>query len=242
MTQSFQPPVRTLMGPGPSDIHPRVLAAMARPTIGHLDPAFITMMDEVKSLLSYAFQTTYPLTMPVSAPGSAGMETCLVNLLECGDTALICINGVFGGRMKAICERIGVKVITVEDDWGKPVSVDKVDAALKANPEIKLVGFVHAETSTGARSDAEAIAKLAQAADALTVCDTVTSLAGVELKVEDWDSMRSIPVAKVPIMRARYLTDHTLAQGGRCDRGPQEPRYILVFRPQSRHGILGKWC
>ena len=186
MTQSFQPPVRTLMGPGPSDIHPRVLAAMARPTIGHLDPAFITMMDEVKSLLSYAFQTTYPLTMPVSAPGSAGMETCLVNLLECGDTALICINGVFGGRMKAICERIGVKVITVEDDWGKPVSVDKVDAALKANPEIKLVGFVHAETSTGARSDAEAIAKLAQAADALTVCDTVTSLAGVELKVEDW--------------------------------------------------------
>ena len=187
MTQSFQPPVRTLMGPGPSDIHPRVLAAMARlGIIGHLDPAFITMMDEVKSLLSYAFQTTYPLTMPVSAPGSAGMETCLVNLLECGDTALICINGVFGGRMKAICERIGVKVVTVEDDWGKPVSVDKVDAALKANPEIKLVGFVHAETSTGARSDAEAIAKLAQAADALTARDTVTSLAGVELKVEDW--------------------------------------------------------
>jgi len=159
---------------------------MARPTVGHLDPSFITMMDEVKELLSYAFQTTYPLTMPVSAPGSAGMETCLVNLLEAGDTALVCINGVFGGRMKQICERIGVKAITIEDDWGAPVSVDKVEAALQAHPEIKLVGFVHAETSTGARSDAQAIAALAQKAGALTVCDTVTSLAGVELKVEEW--------------------------------------------------------
>ena len=151
---SFLPPQRTLMGPGPSDIHPRVLQAMSRPTIGHLDPRFIEMMDQVKTMLQYAFRTKNSLTMPVSAPGSAGMETCLVNLVEPGDEVVVCINGVFGGRMKSIIERIGAKPIEVVDDWGKPVDPNKVDEALKANPNAKLVGFVHAETSTGAQSDA----------------------------------------------------------------------------------------
>lgn len=111
--KSFNPPVRTLMGPGPSDVHPRVLSALARPTIGHLDPKFVEMMDEVKALLQFAFQTKNELTMPVSAPGSAGMETCFVNLMEPGDKVIVCVNGVFGGRMKEIVERLGGVAVVV---------------------------------------------------------------------------------------------------------------------------------
>ncbi len=183
---SFLPPQRTLMGPGPSDIHPRVLQAMSRPTIGHLDPRFIEMMDQVKTMLQYAFRTKNSLTMPVSAPGSAGMETCLVNLVEPGDEVVVCINGVFGGRMKSIVERIGAKPIEVVDDWGKPVDPSKVDDALKANPNAKLVGFVHAETSTGAQSDAKTIAEVAQRHGCLTIADTVTSLTGTPVEVDAW--------------------------------------------------------
>lgn len=183
---SFNPPVRTLMGPGPSDIHPRVTGAMARPCIGHLDPAFVGMMDEVKTMLQYAFQTSNQLTIPISAPGSAGMEATFQNLLEHGDKAIICQNGVFGGRMKEVAERCGADAIMVEDDWGKPVDPQKVEDALKANPDTKLVAFVHAETSTGARSDAESISKIAHEHDALVLVDAVTSLAGSELKVDDW--------------------------------------------------------
>ncbi len=184
---SFNPPVRTLMGPGPSDVHPRILSALARPTIGHLDPAFVGMMDEVKSLLQYAFQTKNELTMPVSAPGSAGMETCFVNLVEAGDKVLVCINGVFGMRMKENVERLGGECIIVEDEWGKAVSVDKVSAALKADPEIKIVAFVHAETSTGACSDVKALCQLAHQHDCLTIVDAVTSLGGIPLKVDEWE-------------------------------------------------------
>ena len=132
--KSFHPPVRTLMGPGPSDVNPRILGAMARPTIGHLDPAFVTMMDETKELLRFAFQTDYGLTMPVSAPGSAGMEMCFVNLLEPGDKVIVCQNGVFGGRMKENVERCGATAVMVEDAWGAAVDPNKVEAALKANP------------------------------------------------------------------------------------------------------------
>lgn len=184
--QSFNPPIRTLMGPGPSDIHPRVLSAMARPTIGHLDPAFVGMMDEIKELLKYAFQTENSLTMPVSAPGSAGMETCFVNLVEPGDKVIVCINGVFGGRMKENIERFGGEAIVVEDEWGTAVTPSKVEAACQANPDAKIVAFVHAETSTGALSDAETICKIAQENDCLTIVDAVTSLGGVELKVDAW--------------------------------------------------------
>lgn len=183
----FQPPKRTLMGPGPSDVSERVLQAMARPTIGHLDPAFVGMMDEVKQLLQYAFQTKNQLTLPVSAPGSAGMESCFVNLVEPGDKVIVCQNGVFGGRMKENVERCGGTAVMVQDDWGKPVDPNKLDAALKAHADAKVVAFVHAETSTGAQSDAEALVKLAHEHDCLTIVDAVTSLGGTALKVDEWD-------------------------------------------------------
>jgi len=186
MSKSFHPPLRTLMGPGPSDVNPRVTAAMGAPTIGHLDPAFVGLMDEIKVLLQYAFQTSNELTIPVSAPGSAGMESCFVNLLEPGDKAIVCQNGVFGGRMKENVERLGAEAIMVQDDWGKPVDPQKVEDALKANPDAKLVAFVHAETSTGARSDARTITELAHKYDALSLVDSVTGLAGIELDVDGW--------------------------------------------------------
>lgn len=174
------------MGPGPSDVNPRILEALSRPTIGHLDPAFIDMMDEVKALLQYVFQTENELTLPVSAPGSAGMETVFTNLLERGDKAIICQNGVFGGRMKENVERCGAEAVMVQDDWGTAVDLNKVEDALKANPDAKLLAFVHAETSTGVRSDAKALCALARQYDCLAVVDAVTSLAGIELKVDEW--------------------------------------------------------
>ena len=186
MISSFNPTVRTLMGPGPSDVHPRILSALARPTIGHLDPEFVAMMDEVKTLLQYAFQTKNELTIPVSAPGSAGMETCFVNLVEAGDKVIVCQNGVFGGRMKENVVRLGATAIMVEDEWGKAVSLNKVEEALKANPDTKVLAFVHAETSTGASSDTQGLCKLAQQYDCLTIVDAVTSLGGSELRVDDW--------------------------------------------------------
>jgi alanine-glyoxylate transaminase/serine-glyoxylate transaminase/serine-pyruvate transaminase len=186
MITSFHPPLRTLMGPGPSDVTPRVLAAMARPTIGHLDPAFIGMMDEIKQLLQYALRTENALTMPVSAPGSAGMEACFVNLVEPGDKVIVCQNGVFGGRMKENVERFGGVALMVEDDWGAAVSLSKVKALMEQHDEIKLLAFVHAETSTGVRSDAEALCRMAQDYGCLTIVDAVTSLGGIELKVDEW--------------------------------------------------------
>lgn len=186
MTTSFHPPVRTLMGPGPSDVSPRVLAAMARPTIGHLDPEFIRMMDEVKAMLKTFFKTDNELTMPISAPGSAGMEACFVNLIEPGDKVIVCQNGVFGGRMKENVIRFGGECILVEDEWGTAISVEKVKAAFAAHDNIKALAFVHAETSTGVCSDAKALCKIAQDNNALSIVDAVTSLGGVELDVDGW--------------------------------------------------------
>jgi alanine-glyoxylate transaminase / serine-glyoxylate transaminase / serine-pyruvate transaminase len=186
MTKSFHPPVRTLMGPGPSDVNPRILEAMSRPTLGHLDPVFVDFMDEVKELLQYALQTKNRLTLPVSAPGSAGMEACFVNLVEPGDKVIVCQNGVFGGRMKENVERTGATAIMVQDDWGTAVDPNKVEAALKANPDAKIVAFVHAETSTGALSDAKTLCALAKKYNCLTIVDAVTSLGGVELDVDAW--------------------------------------------------------
>jgi alanine-glyoxylate transaminase/serine-glyoxylate transaminase/serine-pyruvate transaminase len=186
VARSFHPPVRTLMGPGPSDVNPRILEAMSRPTIGHLDPVFVAMMDEMKDLLRYAFQTDYELTMPVSAPGSAGMETCFVNLVEPGDKVVVCRNGVFGGRMKENVERCGGSAIMVDDEWGSGVDPNKVEEALKANPDAQILAFVHAETSTGAISDAAVLAELARKYECLVIADTVTSLGGSPLKVGEW--------------------------------------------------------
>ena len=183
---AFTPPLRTLMGPGPSDVHPRVLQALAQPTIGHLDPEFIRLMDEVKALLQYAFKTKNSMTIPVSAPGSAGMECALVNLVEPGDKVIVAINGVFGGRMKDIVGRCGGKAVTVEDTWGTPVNPNKVAEALKSNSDAKVVAFVQAETSTGAESDSATIAKIARDRGCLVVCDTVTALGGTPLRVDDW--------------------------------------------------------
>ena len=186
MTSSFYPPQRTLMGPGPSDVSPRVLGALARPTIGHLDPLFVALMDEIKGLLQYAFQTENTLTLPISAPGSAGMEACFVNLVSPGDTVIVCQNGVFGGRMQENVERCGGTAIMVQDDWGTPVSLDKVTDAFARHPEASLLAFVHAETSTGVRSDAQALCKLAAEHGALSIVDAVTSLGGIPLKVDEW--------------------------------------------------------
>jgi alanine-glyoxylate transaminase/serine-glyoxylate transaminase/serine-pyruvate transaminase len=184
--RSFNPPVRTLMGPGPSDVHPRILEALSRPTIGHLDPAFITMMDELKELLQYAFQTGNAMTMPVSAPGSAGMEACFVNLVEPGDKVIVCQNGVFGGLMKENVERSGGIAVMVEDAWGEAIDASKLEAALKAHGDAKIVAMVHAETSTGAQSDVATLVKLAHGHDCLTIVDTVTSLGGTPVKVDEW--------------------------------------------------------
>lgn len=186
MTNSFHPPQRTLMGPGPSDVAPRVLGALSRPTIGHLDPLFIELMDEIKALLQYAFQTTNALTLPISAPGSAGMEACFVNLVAPGDTVIVCQNGVFGGRMRENVERCGATAVMVEDAWGEPVSPEKVEEAFRQHPQAKLLAFVHAETSTGTRSDAERLCKIARDNEALVIMDTVTSLGGIELLVDEW--------------------------------------------------------
>ena len=185
-TASFNPPRRRLMGPGPSDVHPRVLAAMARPTVGHLDPSFVAMMDEVKALLRMAFRTRNELTIPLSGPGSVGMEACFVNLVEPGDKVIVCQNGAFGGRMKENVERCGGTAIMVMDDWGKPVDPAKVAKALADNKGVKAVAFVHAETSTGAQSDAAALCKLARDHGALSIVDTVTSLGGTPVLVDDW--------------------------------------------------------
>lgn len=184
--QSFIPPHRILMGPGPSDISPQVLQALSRPTVGHLDPLFIAMMDELKVLLKYAFQTENEFTIAVSAPGSAGMETCFVNLIEPGDKVIVCRNGVFGERMRENVVRAGGEAIVIDDDWGKPVSIDKVERALVQHSDAKILAFVHAETSTGALSDAQALGALAKQHDVLTIVDAVTSLGGVPLKVDEW--------------------------------------------------------
>lgn len=186
MPQSFHPPQRTLMGPGPSDVSPRVLAALCRPTIGHLDPRFIALMDETRELLQYAFRTDNALTIPLSAPGSAGMEAAFVNLVSPGDTVIVCQNGVFGGRMRENVERCGARAVMVEDAWGEPVSVDKVAAAFTEHPEARVLAFVHAETSTGARSDAQALCALARQHGALSIVDAVTALGGIPLEVDAW--------------------------------------------------------
>ncbi|MFQ5487935.1 MAG: pyridoxal-phosphate-dependent aminotransferase family protein [Gammaproteobacteria bacterium] len=184
--KSFHPPQRTLMGPGPSDVHPRILEAMSRPTIGHLDPAFVAMMDELKTLLQYALQTDNAMTMPVSAPGSAGMESCFVNLVAPGEKVVVCINGVFGGRMKENVERCGATAEVVEDAWGSAVDPHKLEDALKAHPDARLVAFVHAETSTGACSDVQTLVDIAHRHDCLSIVDAVTSLGGIPLYADQW--------------------------------------------------------
>jgi alanine-glyoxylate transaminase/serine-glyoxylate transaminase/serine-pyruvate transaminase len=184
--QSFHPPQRTLMGPGPTEIHPRVLTTMSQPAIGYLDPIFVDMMEELKSLLRYVYQTKNALTFPVSGPGSVGMEYCFVNMVSPGAKVIVCRNGVFGGRMIENVERAGGIPIVVEDEWGSPVDPQKLEDALKKNPDARIVAFIHAETSTGVQSDAKTLVEVAHKYDALTIVDAVTSLGGSPVKVDEW--------------------------------------------------------
>lgn len=177
------PGQRVLMGPGPSDVPPRVLQAMAAPTIGHLDPRFIALMDETQELLRYVFQTANEFTIPVSGTGSAGMEACFVNLVEPGDEVVVCVNGVFGTRMADIVGRLGGKLIKVEAEWGRAVPPEAVEKAI-AGRKPKLVAVVHAETSTGACTALDDIACIASEAGALLLVDAVTSLGGMPVGVD----------------------------------------------------------
>jgi alanine-glyoxylate transaminase/serine-glyoxylate transaminase/serine-pyruvate transaminase len=182
----LNPPVRILMGPGPSDIHPRVLAALARPTVGHLDPYYLEIMNDMQRMLQALLRTSNPMTIAVSGTGSAGMEATVVNLIEPGDSMIVCVNGVFGGRMVDVAERAGAKVTKVEKPWGEVFSVDDLKAAL-AQAKPKLVGIVMAETSTGAWQPIEEISKIVHDAGALLLVDAVTSLGGVPVEMDRWN-------------------------------------------------------
>ena len=179
-------PQRTLLGPGPSNVHPRVLRAMSLPCIGHLDPAFLEVMNGTIDLLRYVFQTQNRLVMPVSGTGSAGMEAALVNFIEPGDTVIVGVNGLFGERMADIVGRAGGRLVRVDAPWGEPLDPDEVAAALAAHPGAKALTVVHAETSTGVLQPLEPLARLAREHGCLFIVDTVTSLAGVPVKVDEW--------------------------------------------------------
>lgn len=180
------PPSRLLLGPGPSMVHPRVLRAMSAPLIGHLDPAFLGIMNEVQSLLRQTFCTGNPFTMAVSGTGSAGMEALLVNLIEPGDAVIVGVHGVFGTRMAAIVDRCGGKAIRVEAPWGRIIEPDAIAGALRRAGPVKAVALVHAETSTGVQQPLADIGRLCREHDALFIVDAVTSLGGVPLEVDAW--------------------------------------------------------
>lgn len=174
------------MGPGPSGVAPEVLEALSRPLVGHLDPAFLAMLDEVSERLRAVFQTSNRVTFAVSGTGSAGMEAALVNVLEPGDTAIVCVNGVFGGRMADVAARAGAEVVRVEAPWGEIIRAEDVRAALGSHPNAKVVALVHAETSTGVAQPIDGIAAVVRYHRALLVLDTVTSLAGMPVSVDEW--------------------------------------------------------
>lgn len=180
------PPQRVLLGPGPSDVPPRVLAAMSAPTIGHLDPEYLKIMDETRAMIKAVYSTSNEMTMATSGTGSAGMEMCVVNLIEAGDEMIVCVNGVFGTRMRDVAERAGATVHSIEADWGQIIEPDVVAEALRKYPNTKVLGIVHAETSTGAHQPLLEISETVHAAGALLLVDAVTSVGGVELQVDDW--------------------------------------------------------
>jgi alanine-glyoxylate transaminase/serine-glyoxylate transaminase/serine-pyruvate transaminase len=184
----IQPKARLLMGPGPSNVSKGILSAMAQPTMGHLDPIFSEIMEEVKIKLRALFQTENKLTIPLSGPGSVAMETCFVNLIEPGDRVIVCINGVFGGRMADIVQRCGANADKLEFVWGKDIELDVVEEAILRNPKAKALAFVHAETSTGVKSNALGLCKLAKQHGLLSIVDTVTSLGGIAVNVDQWEA------------------------------------------------------
>ncbi len=186
MSNSFTPYNRILMGPGPSNVNPKVLQALSKPALGHLDPQFIGLMDEIKDLLKYTFKTKNDATFVLSGPGSLGMEACLVNLIQPGDKVIVCVGGYFANRMTQIVEKIGGNLIVVKEIWGRAIEPQKLEEALKLNPDTKVVAFVHAETSTGALSDIKTLSEIAHKFGAMVIADTVTSLGAVEVRIDDW--------------------------------------------------------
>jgi alanine-glyoxylate transaminase / serine-glyoxylate transaminase / serine-pyruvate transaminase len=182
----LRPAARILLGPGPSNVNPRVMKAMASPVVGHLDPDFLKVMENIKRLLRIVFRTQNEITFPVSGTGSAGMETVMANLIEDGDEVVVGVNGAFGTRMAEVASRQGAKVHKVEADWGTIVEPAKVAAALKASKNPKLVAVVHAETSTGIHQPIEEIAELAHRQGAMIAIDAVTSLGCVPVEIDKW--------------------------------------------------------
>jgi alanine-glyoxylate transaminase/serine-glyoxylate transaminase/serine-pyruvate transaminase len=187
MYSDLNPGKRVLMGPGPSDVHPRVLKAMSTPLVGHLDPDFLVIMNETREMLKEVFQTRNELTIALSGTGSAGMEACLVNLLEPGDKAVVCINGLFAERMADIVKRCGAEPVIIQAEWGKIVEPEQVKKVLEKTAKVKLLAIVHAETSTGVRQPLEEISRLAKEAGVLFVVDAVTSLAGIPVETDKWE-------------------------------------------------------
>lgn len=185
-TVTTRAPDRILMGPGPSDVDSRVLAALSAPIVGHLDPFFLTVMDEMQSMLREVFRTSNELTLAVSGTGSAGMETCVVNLIEPGDRMVVGINGVFGGRMADVAARAGAEVTTIERPFGEVFDAAEI-AEVVARVKPKVVGLVHAETSTGALQPMEEISQAIHDGGALLLLDTVTSLGGVPVEIDAWN-------------------------------------------------------
>lgn len=186
MIKDLNPKVKILMGPGPSDVNTRVLKAMATPTIGHLDPEFLGIMNETMDMLRRLFKTNNQITVAMSGTGSSGMETCFVNLVEPGDKVVVCVNGLFGERMADVASRCGAEVIELKEEWGKVVTPEKLKETLEMNDNVKIVALVHAETSTGAHQPMEEITKIVKDYGALLLLDTVTSLGGTEVKIDDW--------------------------------------------------------
>jgi len=182
----LSPSSRLLLGPGPSPVHPRVLRAMSTPLLGHLDPEFLGIMNDVQGMLRAVLRTANPFTIAVSGTGSAGMEAALLNLLEPGDTAIVCVAGVFGTRMADIAGRAGAKVVKIEIPWGETTPHERIAEELRKHAPVKVVALVHAETSTGAHQPMEGLGKLCHDAGALVVLDTVTSLGGVPVEIDAW--------------------------------------------------------
>ncbi len=176
---------RLLLGPGPSNPYPEAIAALTRPVLGHLDPEFLTLLDETMERLRAVFRTENALTLPISGTGSAGMEACFVNLLEPGDTAIVGVNGVFGDRMAEVARRCGAEVMRVEEAWGRALDPQRLIDAQREHPDARLVAVVHAETSTGVENDIAPLATIADT-DSLLVVDAVTSLAGIPVEVDGW--------------------------------------------------------
>ena len=185
--QEFQPPPRILLGPGPSSVHPRVLQAMSLPVLGHLDPLFFQVMDDVCEMLRLVFRTSNYMTVPLSSTGTGAMEAACANVLEPGDTAIVCRNGYFGDRLADIASRCGAETVILDSPWGQPVDVDALRDELRRHTRVKMVGVVHAETSTGVLTDLRDIIDLAHEHDALVVVDAVTSLGSHDVQMDAWD-------------------------------------------------------